>query len=77
MRAPSADEKRAYKGVRVTPMRATAKRVLQCSGHQDEHERLGCLEWCDKAEESDQKGERQRRCDECKRWYFPWELKAR
>ena len=51
---------------------------MNCADHQDMEadKRLGYLEWHDKAAEANRRGIRQRRCSECKRWFFPWEMRG-
>jgi hypothetical protein len=48
---------------------------MNCADHiTDSHnQKLGYLDWHHSAELSNAKGERQERCTECSRWYFPWE----
>jgi uncharacterized OB-fold protein len=36
-------------------------------------ERLGYLDWLHRAEASRRRGERQQRCPDCGRYFFPWE----
>jgi hypothetical protein len=46
---------------------------LRCSGHIRDDKRLGYVAWHDKAAESHHRGQRQRQCSECNRFYFSWE----
>jgi hypothetical protein len=49
---------------------------MKCNEHQKDAERLPYLDWHDKAHKTFRKGQRQRQCNECERWFFPWELKS-
>ena len=46
-----------------------------CAEHITEKERLGYLAWMERANQDHRKGRKQRRCSECRRYYFSWELK--
>ena len=48
-----------------------------CTDHIKQDERLGYMAWMERANVSHRKGEKQRQCSECRRWYFAWELRAK
>jgi hypothetical protein len=52
-----------------------AHQPAACRWHVSEaqSERLSYLDWLHRAEASHRRGERQRRCPGCGRFFFPWE----
>ncbi len=50
--------------------------IMACAEHITQDERLYYVEWHNKAEESERKGETQARCGECGLLFFPWEMRA-
>ncbi len=48
--------------------------TIECVDHHAE-ERLGYLEWHERAEELMKQGVKQTQCRECRLWFYPWERK--
>jgi hypothetical protein len=48
---------------------------VKCSDHEGAPPvpKLGYIDWHERAAEAYARGERQAQCDECRRWYFPFE----
>jgi hypothetical protein len=44
-----------------------------CADHITNDEQLPYVAWHEKSNESKVNGEKQDRCDECHRWFWPWE----
>ncbi len=61
-----------YKCGAIITVRVTG---IRCKDHDEGKNRLGYLEWHDKAAISARKGQKQEQCDECGWWFFPWERK--
>jgi len=51
-------------------------RGLTCAGHQTDDEKMPYVEWHERSEEARKRGEKQRRCLECSRYFWPWELRG-
>lgn len=49
---------------------------MQCVEHNDDSERLGYSAWHDKAAKSARRGMKQRQCAECRRFFWPWEMRS-
>ncbi len=49
--------------------------TVKCSEHITDKERLGYLYWHDRAKSAYAKGQRQRKCSECHKWIFPFEMR--
>lgn len=47
-----------------------------CAWHVDDREKLGYIQWHDRAERSMRRGARQRRCPGCDRLWFVWETRT-
>ena len=48
---------------------------MRCSDHMTDDQRLPYLYWHPRAAEAIRKGEKQRKCAECGRWFFSWEMR--
>lgn len=46
---------------------------MRCADHVTENQKLGYVAWHVKAAESERNGVNQTVCDDCGRWFFPWE----
>lgn len=49
---------------------------MRCVDHIDQDKKLGYMAWMVKANESRAKGQKQERCTECQRWFWPWEKRV-
>lgn len=49
---------------------------MNCKDHQTDAEHLPYMSWHSKAAESHRKGMKQQQCAECRRYFWPWEMKA-
>ena len=55
--------------------RGSRRMIVSCAGHIAEDEGLSYLQWHHRAARSHSRGERQKLCPGCDRWFWPWEMK--
>ena len=49
--------------------------IMKCADHQADEKKLPYLRWHAKAAQSAKKGLKQQQCSECRRYYWPWEMR--